>query len=255
MFDKLGLQMWTLRDYMDTPEGVRMCFRRMKESGYDLAQTAGCKIPYEDYARIAREEGIAICGTHLEFEDIVNDTEETIRKQKLLDSEFMGIGGFHCDSVEATEDFIEKANKAAERIYKEGMKFTYHNHWNEFRPFPNGRLPIEMLEEGLDPEKTSFCIDTYWAQFGGADVRYWLERLAGRVDIIHLKDMTPTGEWPGPQRITEVGSGNLWWEGIIATAEKIGVKYFVVEQDETELDPFDSIRISSEYLHKNFMTK
>ena len=81
------------------------------------------------------------------------------------------------------------------------------------------------------------------------------ERLAGRVDIIHLKDMTPTGEWPGPQRITEVGNGNLWWEGIIATAEKIGVKYFVVEQDETELDPFDSIRISSEYLHKNFMTR
>ena len=116
MFDKLGLQMWTLRDYMDTPEGVRMCFRRMKESGYDLAQTAGCKIPYEDYARIAREEGIAICGTHLEFEDIVNDTEETIRKQKLLDSEFMGIGGFHCDSVEATEDFREKANIDGARI-------------------------------------------------------------------------------------------------------------------------------------------
>ena len=58
MINKLGLQMWTLRDTMNTPENVRMTFRRMKEMGFEIAQTAGCNIPYEEYAQIAKEEGI-----------------------------------------------------------------------------------------------------------------------------------------------------------------------------------------------------
>ena len=36
-------------------------------------------------------------------------------------------------------------------------------------------------------------------------------------------------------------------------AEKAGVAYYVVEQDECPGDPFESLRVSSEYLHKHFM--
>ncbi|MBP3379029.1 MAG: sugar phosphate isomerase/epimerase [Clostridia bacterium] len=252
MINKLGLQMWTLRDTMDTPENVRMTFRRMKELGYDIAQTAGCRIPYEDYARIAKEEGIEICGTHDDFDLMVNDIEKSIELHKILGTTNMGIGGFPCRTVEETEDFIEKANKIAARIAKEGMKFTYHNHSNEFIRLPNGKIPMDMLLEGLDPENTSFVLDTYWVQHGGADIRYWMEKLAGRIDILHLKDMAKCGD-PDEQFITEIGNGNLYWEGILDVAEKIGVKYYVVEQDIWPGDPFDSIKISSEYLHKNFM--
>ena len=112
--------------------------------------------------------------------------------------------------------------------------------------------PDEGKIEGLDPKKTSFVLDTYWVQHGGADIRYMMEKLAGRIDLIHLKDMGKTRE-PDEQFITEIGNGNLWWEGIIHTAEKIGVKYYVVEQDVYPGDPFDSIKISSDYLHEHFM--
>ena len=106
---------------------------------------------------------------------------------------------------------------------------------------------MDMLMEGLDPQKTSFVLDTYWIQHGGGDIRYWLEKLAGRVDILHLKDMASTGDGPF---ITEIGNGNIWWEGVIETAIKTGVKYFVVEQDTCPGDPFDSVRKSAEYLKK-----
>ncbi len=252
MIKKIGLQMWTLRETMNTPEDVRMSFRRMKELGYDGAQTADCHIPYEDYARIAHEEGIEIWGTHDNLDLMINDIEKAIELHKILGTKLMGIGGFSCDTVEQTKDFIKAANKIGKRISKEGMKFTYHNHSHEFSRFPNGKTPMEMLEEGLDPETTSFVLDTYWVQHGGADIRYWMERLAGRIDLLHLKDMGKSRE-PDTQFITEIGHGNLWWVGIIETAEKIGVKYYVVEQDETPGDPFESIKFSSEYLHERYM--
>ena len=50
----------------------------------------------------------------------------------------------------------------------------------------------------------------------------------------------------------EIGYGNLWWEGIMEAAENSGVKHYIVEQDISD-DPFKSLEMSSEYLHKNFM--
>jgi len=249
MINKIGLQLWTVGEHMGNAEDIRSTFRRLKEMGYDMVQTAGCSIPYGDFGRIAAEEGIEICGTHEGFDDLCNDPNLAMENHRLLGTTNMGIGYHNTSTVEIVEDFIKKANKLAEIIYPHGFKFTYHNHNDEFTRLENGKTAMEMLMEGLDPEKTSFVLDTYWVQYGGGDVRYWIEKLAGRIDILHLKDMGTAEEKPF---ITEIGNGNLWWDGIIETAVRTGVKYFVVEQDTCPGDPFDSVKKSADYL-KRFM--
>ena len=77
-----------------------------------------------------------------------------------------------------------------------------------------------------------------------------IEKLSGRIKINHLKDMAYLRD-AGPY-ITEIGNGNLYWDGIIETALNSGVEHFVVEQDSCPGDPFDSLKISSDYLHANF---
>ena len=89
-------------------------------------------------------------------------------------------------------------------------------------------------------------------QHGGGDVREWIEKCKGRVDILHLKDMAKCDGNEPAQYITEIGNGNLYWEGIIETAIRTGVKHFVVEQDTCPGDPFESLKKSSDYLHANF---
>lgn len=249
MIDKLGLQLFTIRPTMDTAENIRASFRKMREYGYTVGQTAGCAIPYAEFGKIAAEEGIEICGTHDDFGLMVNNPEQAMENHRLLGTTNMGIGGFGAESAEAVERFIEQANKVADTIYPHGFKFTYHNHSHEFRILENGRTAMDMLVEGLDPEKTSFVLDTYWVQHGGGDVRHWIEKLAGRIDILHLKEMGRNESGP---YITEIGNGNIWWEGVLETAEKAGVKYYVVEQDTWPGDPFDSIQKSAEYM-KRFM--
>ena len=247
MIEKLGLQLYTIRDTMNNAENIRESFRKIRALGYTVGQTAGCAIPYEEFGKIAAEEGIEICGTHDDFGLMLNDPEKAMANHRALGTTNMGIGGFGAESIEAVERFIEQANTVANNVYKYGFKFTYHNHNDEFTRLENGKTAMEMLAEGLDPEKTSFVLDTYWVQYGGGDVRCWIEKLAGRIDILHLKDMGTAEEKPF---ITEIGNGNLWWEGIIETAVRTGVKYFVVEQDTCPGDPFDSIKQSADYLKK-----
>ncbi len=247
MIEKLGLQLFTIRDTMNNAENIRESFKKMKALGYSVAQTAGCAIPYEDFGRIAAEEGIEICGTHDDFGKMLNAPEQAMADHRALGTTNMGIGGFGAESVEAVERFIEQANTIANNVYPHGFKFTYHNHSHEFRRLANGRTAMDMLVEGLDPEKTSFVLDTYWVQHGGGDVRHWIEKLAGRIDILHLKEMGRNDNGPF---ITEIGNGNIWWEGVLETAEKAGVKYYVVEQDIWPGDPFDSIAQSAAYMKK-----
>ena len=251
MFKKFGVQLYTIRDFMTTEEDIRASFKKLKALGYDEAQTAGCKIPHADYGRIAREEGITIVGTHESFDALSADPALAMENHRALGTTNIGVGGPAAgtfDSLENVNAFIERANKFAAEIAPHGFKFTYHNHSREFALL-EGKTIMERFVEGFDPANISFVLDTYWVQNGGGDVRWWIEKLAGRIDILHLKDMAIT---PGSNDsfYTEIGNGNLNWDGILATAEATGVKHYVVEEDRCPGDPFDSLKMSADFLKK-----
>ena len=81
---------------------------------------------------------------------------------------------------------------------------------------------------------------------GGGNPCEWLEKLSGRVECIHLKDLEMVGM---EQRMAPIGQGNLNFPKIIEAAEKAGTKYALVEQDNCYgRDPFDCLKQSYEYL-------
>lgn len=246
MFKKIGVQLYTIRDYMNTAEDIRASFKKLKAMGIDQGQTAGCKISYEEYGKIAAEEGIEIIGTHDNFGLMVEDFEQAFKNHEYLNitSKIMGTGGCFPKTTEEVEKFINDANVVCEKAAAKGYKFSYHNHSHEFIKRDNGKSMFEML---LEDYKGTYCLDTYWIQHGGGDVRHWLEKLAGKIDILHLKDMAKN---PETQFITEVGNGNLYWEGILKTAEETGISYYVIEQDICPGDPFESLKKSVDYLQK-----
>lgn len=256
IFDKLGVQAFTVRDFMQNEADIAETFCKLKALGYDQVQTARCAVPYEVYGELADKAGIEIVGTHDSFALMCDDFEQALANHKALGTLNMGIGGmfFQEEPVtpEQVEDFIAKANAVGANAAKYGGKFTYHNHAHEFVRLSNGRTIMDMLTEGLDPKVTSFVLDTFWVQRGGGEPSDWIEKLSGRIDILHLKDML-IEQGTKEMKITEIGNGNLNWERILTTAARCGVKYYVVEEDFCPGDPFDSLKISSDYIHKNFM--
>jgi sugar phosphate isomerase/epimerase len=102
---------------------------------------------------------------------------------------------------------------------------------------------MELMAEGMPSDLMGFTLDTYWAQVGGADPADYIERLSGRVPVIHLKDCA------FGQKMAVVGEGNINFDSVFKTAEAAGTKYMMVEQDECYgEDPFECLRRSYEYL-------
>lgn len=260
MIKNLGVQLYTIRDYMKSAEDIRSNFKKLRELGYTEAQTASSgEVSYEELAEIAKECGIAIQGTHYDMDIMENDLEKAVREHKALGTTNCGIGGFwNLNTPEETKAFIKRANDIADRLFEHGIKFTYHNHSHEFKKIDGNISSWDMLVDGLNPEKTSFVLDTFWAANAGADPIYWIKKLAGRIDILHLKDKGYTTARHVTQdneiilEITEVGSGNLNWDGIIKAAGETGVKHYCVEQDRNFLsgDPFESLDVSAKFLKK-----
>ena len=250
-----GLQIYSVRDKMTSREGIRATFQALKAMGYDYLQTAGAPaVSYEEYGALAQEAGLAIVGTHDNFALMCENFDQSLANHRALGTNLMGIGGFRPQTgdtdIAAWEEFIEKANKVAANCAKHGMKFTYHNHSHEFIRLANGKTPLEMLEAGLDPVNTSFVLDTCWVSAGGGDVVDWMDKLKGRLDILHLKDMVlKNSDHKYVAEYAEVGYGNLSWAPIIAKAEEIGVKHYVVEQDGKWTNgAFNSLKMSADYL-------
>jgi len=91
-----------------------------------------------------------------------------------------------------------------------------------------------------------------WA---GKDPVDYFKRYPGRYPILHIKDRKPgygtstdVDDKPGP--FIEVGRGIIEWKPILAAAPQGGVKHYFVEQDFCDRPPFESARISFEYLTK-----
>ena len=255
MIKSLGIQLWTVRDKMEDAAAIKDTFTKLKAMGYDEVQTAGCQIPYAEFGALAKETGLKIVGTHDNFDLMKTDIKQSIANHRLLDTTNMGIGGRGYETEEDVINFIKDANKIADEIYDEGFKFTYHNHSHEFIKF-NGKTIMDMLVEGLSPEKVSFVLDTYWVQHAGGDVCSWIKKLAGRIDILHLKDMGVKKDEEGRAipYITEMGNGNINFKDIIDAANETGVKYFCVEQDGNyAADSMASAKASVDYIKENFM--
>lgn len=256
MFSKLGLQLYSVRDCMKDEKSIDETFEKLVSLGYTQVQTAGQKSI--EFLNLTKKHGIEIVGTHTDYNAIINDTDRMLKLHDMLGTKNIGIGGMPFEARKSYDylmKFIESYNKAAAIYAKHGFKLTYHNHSFEFVRINGNKTAMDYMYEGFDKQNISFVLDTCWVANAGGDVRYWLEKLAGHIDILHLKDICSVyvdeSTWSQP-RLCEIGNGNIWWDGVLETAERIGVKYYVVEQDNfwIDNDPLKSLDVSAKYLKK-----
>ena len=127
----------------------------------------------------------------------------------------------------------------AEKLAEVGLGFAYHNHHMEFQKF-DGRFAMDILFDGTSPKLTSE-LDVYWVQYGGASPVAWIDKLAGRLQLLHCKDYAIIEHDP---TFAEVGEGNLEWPAIFAAAAKAGTEYLIVEEDTCTRPCMESVAIS-----------
>jgi sugar phosphate isomerase/epimerase len=244
---QIAAQLYTLRDHLKTPADIARTLKRVRHIGYEAVQVSALgPIPDKDLARILREEGLVCCATH--EGNILTEPEKVVEKLNTLacrTTTYPYPSGVTLNTLDDVKTLAARLNQAGKVFHDAGMTLAYHNHHIEFRRF-EGRLMLEVLYAETDPRYLQGEIDTYWVQFGGGDPVDWCRRLKKRLPLLHLKDYAVDAE--GKVVYAEVGRGNLDWDRIIPAAEKSGCRWFIVEQDVCPVDPFESLKLSWEYL-------
>jgi sugar phosphate isomerase/epimerase len=73
------------------------------------------------------------------------------------------------------------------------------------------------------------------------------EKYPGRFKLWHVKDMSRKDS----KLNTEIGSGSINFEEIFNNAKKSGVEHFIIEQENFEMDPYQSLTKSFDYIQNN----
>jgi sugar phosphate isomerase/epimerase len=171
---------------------------------------------------------------------------------------YMGIAILFEDERKSLDDykvFAEQANKVGEKAKAAGVQLYYHNHSFEFEPI-NGTTPFNELLNTMDAELVKYELDLFWTTVSGNSPAEWIKKLAGRVKMLHLKDLktgTPkdyTTFKVDHAAFMPVGDGIVDFNAALTAAQEAGVPYTFVEQDHSALDPFESIARSYSYLKK-----
>jgi sugar phosphate isomerase/epimerase len=121
----------------------------------------------------------------------------------------------------------------------------------ELRKFDKKTM-LDLFFDHTNKQNLQATIDTYWIQAGGGDPAEWCRKLKRRLPIIHMKDYGVSRD-NRTGTMMEIGNGNLNWPAIIQAAEKSGCEWFIVEQDICPGDPFESIKISYDYIKANLI--
>lgn len=248
-----GLNLYSLHKLIKEPEEYRDICHKVKEMGYSYAQYSGRPLEPELIRSVQEETGLTIVLTHVPIERILDDTHKLMEDHAVFGCRNIGLGGLPRAILLDESKLLEtlaKLNEAGRVMAENGFKFFYHNHNNEFYKLSNGQCIMDYMIENCP--YINFTADTYWIQYGGGDVRSYLEKMDGRIGCIHLKDYrTVIGEDNRfrPQ-FAPVGEGNLDFAAIVPVAKASGTEYFLVEQDDAGdyEDPLAQVRSSIDYI-------
>lgn len=249
MASQIAAQLYTLRDFTKTPDDIRQTMQKVAAIGYEAVQLSalGPMDPAE-LRQCCDDNGLAICSTHISFDRMMEDMPGVIAEHRIYGCKYPGVGGMsarYAGSAAGYREFCKDASQVGRTLQENGMTFVYHNHSHEYQHFGDER-GMDILFAESDPRAFQFELDTYWVQHGGASPVAWINQCAGRLPVIHLKDMRIKGD--RTQYYTEVGEGNLDWPGILDACAAANVEWYIVEQDVCERDPFESMKMSLENL-------
>lgn len=239
----IAAQLYTVRDFIQTPAGIAESFKKIRAIGYEAVQLSAVgPIDPTELRKIADDNGLEICATHISFEQMRDDFATVVKEHNIWGCKYPGIGGLPAAyrNAEGFARFAKEGSEVARKLKAEGLTFIYHNHSFELEKYGD-RTGLQILYEDSDPEAFTGEIDTYWIQHGGGDPAAWISKLKGRMHVVHFKDMAIKD---GKQIMAEVGEGNENWPAILKACKETGVRWHIVEQDVCQRDPFESLAIS-----------
>ncbi len=247
----IGIQLWSVRgDMTADPEGT---LRELGEMGYSYIEAAGYQngqfygMDPIDFRSLVEANGMEFLSSHvgraLPDEEEWDETMEwwstaidahARAEVPYMIQPFMPRSAF--EDLEILQQWADYFNTIGQMSREKGVSFGFHNHAIEFTEV-EGIVAYDFLLDNTDPELVFFQLDLFWIDEGGADPVDYFRRYPGRFLMYHVKDEQEVG-----------ASGRMDFRPAYENAELAGMRYHIVEVEDYNYEPLESVRISLEYL-------
>lgn len=272
---RIGVQMMMLKSKVEE-SGPFEVLRQLTDVGFSVVEVSQIPMTQENVAEMVRardELGIEYASLSAAMQpggndDLTTQFDKIVADCRALGSTMLRIGMMPLEAMvshEALLEFCRQAQDVALRLADEGIQLYYHNHHAEFAKV-DGKYMLDIIRE--EAPEMRLEIDVHWVQRGGKDPVRTLQKYAGLVDLVHLKDFRIgtisqaaydaakggdsslfQAEFSTLEQFAEVGEGTLDWKEIIDVALESGAQYLLIEQDKQYgRDPFDCLATSRENL-------
>ena len=189
-----------------------------------------------------------------DFNDLAKDPQKAVDEAKKYGAKYVVCFWIPHQGNDFTIDDAKNAvtvfNNAGKLLAANGLKFCYHAHGFEFRPYENGTLFDYMAKE-LNPAWANFEMDVFWIKHPGQEPVALLQKYPNRFLLMHLKDRKPGT--PGNQNgqadeesNVVLGTGDVGIAAIMKAAKKAGVQHYFIEDESSH--PVEQVPQSLAYL-------
>lgn len=241
---KIGLQLFTVReaakaDFVGT-------LKQIAAIGYTGVEAGGYLggLPVRELRIILDDLGLTFIGGHIGIKDLNNHFEATLEDYAALGARYIGTAWLpeeYRRDAAGWQRAARAMEKAAMMCVKHDITFFHHNHDMEFARVED-RYAFDVLLDAADPSLVKAELDVYWAQVAGVDPLGYLIHLDGRAPLLHIKDMTRSE----PRTFEIVGEGCIDFGAIFHAGDRLGVDWYIVEQDQCPKGELESARASYE---------
>jgi len=251
----IGVVGYTTRFRTFTLTQLETTYKKIAELGYNgvencIGKLAG--IPWEEDWKLIQKYNLKVADANgdMDKSDELKRKADTMRVNNIW---LPPVPNDMMNSVDGFKAYAERINNWVKNY--RGYKLIYHHHAKEFVNFPSldGKTGMHILIENTDLNAVGFIIDTFWASCAGADPAQWILKVQNRIPVIHFKDFAI--DWKNLQndqfhiqRFAEIGQGNINWPAVVDACRQAGVEWYCVEQDQTTMDEFESLKMSITFM-------
>lgn len=266
---RTGLQLYSVRDLL--AKDYVGTLKMVSQIGYRNVEAAG--FYNHSAAEVKQAMGIAqlnCFSAHYSLADLLKDVDGTITFAKEIGlhwvicsspsvadpSRFANAPGGAWQAMHnsmTADDWkwnAEQFNRIGHKMKSRGLQFGYHNHTMEFRDLGGGLNGYQIILKDTDPRVVTLEMDCGWVAAAGGNPAEILLAHPKRFSLLHIKDFKALqpGQQPGQRVSTELGKGSIDFKPIFAAANKVGIRYAIVEQEEFDMPAADALKIDFQFM-------
>lgn len=252
--EKVYLQIYSLRDVLK--DDFVGAIEKVGGIGYTGVEFAGMYggLNAEGMKALLKRTGLSCISAHIGLDQ----AEQYIDYIAALGGKYIICPSARFDDRESALRVAEELNRIGGKCAAAGMKYGYHNHTTEFRKDGDEYLE-EIIIKNTDPAKVAIQLDVGWCVSAGVDAVAFINKYAGRFEMIHAKEAGEVLGTDNPVDFSKVkfdeqhrpvftpeqkalldhrqqtnvpsGKGIVDWKAVRKAADAQGAKAYIVERE------------------------